>query len=89
MAGLSAGHGDSFVEVYRAANHAELIAIRLELDAREVRYYVKNEFASLGSLSAVGGNEMSVMVEASRAPECWQAIRDAVGPGGSDQTEPG
>lgn len=86
MAGLSSSYADPFVEVYRAANHAELIAIRLELDARGVRYYVKNEFASLGSLSAIGGNELSVMVEAWRAPECWHAIRGAVGSGEGKQT---
>ncbi|UCG86886.1 MAG: DUF2007 domain-containing protein [Gemmatimonadota bacterium] len=69
---------DPFVEVYRAANHAELIAIRLQLDALKVRYYVKNEFASLGSLSAIGENELSVMVEASRAAECRRAIQGIV-----------
>jgi hypothetical protein len=89
VGGLSQSNQDPFVEVYRAANHAELIAIRLELEARGVRYYVKNEFASLGSLSAIGGNELSVMVEASRAPECWQAIRNVFGTGGRDETEGG
>jgi hypothetical protein len=70
-----ANHSDPFVEVYRAANHAELTAIRLGLDALNVRYYVKNEFASLGSLSAIGADELSVMVEAWRAPESWSAIK--------------
>jgi len=83
---LPSNHPEPFVEVYRAASHAELNAIRLGLDTMKVRYYVKNEFASLGSLSAIGVDELSVMVEAWRAPECWHAIRHVVGtpPGRSD-----
>jgi hypothetical protein len=78
MTGLSPGNRDPFVEVYCAANHAELIAIRVALDALRARYYVKNEFATLGSLSAIGAEELSIMVEAWRAPECWQAIQGAL-----------
>jgi hypothetical protein len=69
---------EQFVEVYRAANHGELIAVRMGLDALGARYYVKNEFGSLGSLSAVGSDTLSVMVEAWRAPQCWEAIQAAL-----------
>jgi len=69
---------EPFVEVYRAANHAELIAVRMGLDALGARYYIKNEFASLGCLSGVGCDTLSVMVEAWRAPQCWDAIQAAL-----------
>jgi len=63
------------VEVYRPANHHELVYVRQILDALGVRYYVKNELATLGAFSSIGADEMAVMVAADRAAECREVIQ--------------
>jgi hypothetical protein len=54
----------AFVEVYRPANHAELALLRPALEQAGIRFFVKNEFASMGARSATGADELSLMVEA-------------------------
>jgi hypothetical protein len=52
----------SFVEVYQPANHAELALLRPVPDSAGIRYFVKNEFASIGARVATGGDTLGLMV---------------------------
>lgn len=64
----------AFVEIYRPAHHAELALLRLALEHAGIRFYVKNEYASIGARSATGADELSLMVEATAATEARSVI---------------
>ena len=68
----------AFVEVYRPANHAELALLRPALEHAGIRFYVKNEFASMGARSATGVDELSVMVEAPAAANARAIIQSTL-----------
>jgi len=70
-----------FVEVYRPAHHAELALLRPALDAHGFRYYVRNEFASIGARAATGADELSLMVAADQAEEARAVVAEVLGPG--------
>ena len=76
MSEQTSGSPSRFVAVYRPANHHELIYVKHALDELGVVYYIKNELATLGVLSATGGDEMTVMVPAGGAAKCRQAIQE-------------
>ncbi len=67
----------AFVEVYRPANHAELVAVRHVLDGMPVRYFVRNEYAARGTPS-IGCDELIVMVETARAAEARSRVQAAL-----------
>lgn len=69
---------DSFIEVYRPEHHGELALIRARLDAAGLRYYVKNEAATLGALSSIGADELILMVEADRADEAAALVHEVL-----------
>ena len=68
----------SFVEVYRPASHAELALLRPALEHAGIRYYVKNEFASLGALAATGADELSLMVPPAQREAARRLIEEIV-----------
>jgi len=68
----------AFVEVYRPADHAELAVVRIALEAAGVRYFVKNEFASLGARAATGADELGVMVRSDQSDTARLAITEAL-----------
>ncbi|NIM49986.1 MAG: hypothetical protein GTN78_22420 [Gemmatimonadales bacterium] len=76
--GKQSGGGDSFIEVYRPEHHRELALIKARLDAAGLRYYVKNEAATLGALSSIGGDELILMIEADRADEAAVLIAEVL-----------
>lgn len=69
----------ALTEVYRPARHGELALIKARLDAAGIRYHVKNELATLGSLAAVGSEQLIVMVETVRAAEARRIVEEVVG----------
>jgi len=66
----------AFVEVYRPGSHTELALLRAALDDAGIRYFVKNEFATIGALAAVGADELSLMVAAADAAEARELITE-------------
>jgi hypothetical protein len=78
---------ETYVEIYRPASHAELAVIRVRLKHAGIQHYVKNEFASLGSLSAIGVDQLILMAESRRAGEARRIARqdaDSDDDGGQD-----
>jgi len=73
MSELPPNH-ESYAAVHQPANHHELVYVKQALEALGVPYYVKNELATLGSYSAIGADQMTVMVPGDRAAECRAAI---------------
>ena len=73
MSELPPNH-ESFAAVHQPANHHELVYVKQALESLGVSYYVKNELATLGSYSAIGAEQMTVMAPGNRAAECRAAI---------------
>ena len=66
----------AFVELYRPGSHADLALLRAVLDDAGIQYFVKNEFATIGALAAIGADELSLMVAATDAVEARQLISE-------------
>jgi hypothetical protein len=66
----------AFVELYRPGSHADLALLRAALDDAGIRYFVKNEFATIGARAAIGADELSLMVAAADAVEARQLISE-------------
>jgi hypothetical protein len=75
---MNSGQEAGFVDVYHPASHEELMLLRIAMEGAGIRYFVKNEFATLGSPSAVGSDELSLMVETDRATEAHGLVRQAL-----------
>jgi hypothetical protein len=70
----------AFVELYRPGSHAELALLRAALDDAGIRYFVKNEFATIGARAAVGADELSLMVATNHADEARRLITEILRP---------
>ena len=72
---MSTAHDPAFAPAYRPRNYVELESIELILERERVRYYVVNEEGARGTFSAIGEDEIIVMVEPRRplvARRCWR-----------------
>jgi hypothetical protein len=69
----------SFVEVYQPTNHAELALLHPALDHAGIRYFVKNEFASIGARVATGADALSLMVATEDVVEARALIAEILG----------